>query len=60
MIAVEFARFLGLPVTRRSNITDIIEAVCGVCTDTKTSVICVDEIHNLNIATRPAPRHPTP
>jgi hypothetical protein len=52
MIAAEFARFLGLPLTRRANITDIIEAVCGVCTDTKTSVICVDEIHNLNIATR--------
>ncbi|MGH3259243.1 MAG: AAA family ATPase [Streptosporangiaceae bacterium] len=52
MIAAEFARFLGLPVTHRANITDIIEAVCGVCTDTKTSVICVDEIHNLNIATR--------
>jgi hypothetical protein len=50
MIAAEFARFLGLPVTRRANITDIIEAVCGVCTDTKASVI--DEIHNLNIATR--------
>jgi len=53
MIATEFARFLGIPVTRRLNITDIIEAVCGVCTDTRTSVICVDEIHNLNIATRP-------
>jgi hypothetical protein len=52
MIAAEFARFLGLPVTRRANITDIIEAVCGVCTDTRTSVICADEIHNLNIATR--------
>ena len=52
MIAVEFARFLGLPLSRRSNITDIIEAVCGVCTDTRTSAICVDEIHNLNIATR--------
>ena len=52
MIAAEFARFLGLPLTRRANITDIIEAVCGVCTDTRTSVICVDEIHNLNIATR--------
>jgi hypothetical protein len=52
MIAVEFARFLGLPLTRRANITDIIEAVCGVCTDTRTSVICVDEIHNLNLATR--------
>jgi hypothetical protein len=49
MIAAEFARYLGLPVTRRANITDIIEAVCGVCTDTRTSVICV-EIHNLNIA----------
>jgi hypothetical protein len=24
---------------------DIIEAVCGVCTDTRTSAICVDEIH---------------
>lgn len=42
MIAAEFARFLGLPLSRRSNITDIIEAVCGVCTDTRTSVICVD------------------
>ena len=52
MIGAEFARFLGLPLARRANITDIIEAVCGVCTDTKTSVICVDEIHNLNIATR--------
>jgi hypothetical protein len=51
MIAAEFARFLGIPVTQRANITDIIEAVCRVCTDTRTSVICV-EIHNLNIATR--------
>ena len=30
MIAVEFARFLGLPVIRRANLTDIVEAVCGV------------------------------
>jgi hypothetical protein len=52
MIAVEFARFLGLPVTRRLNITDITEAVCGVCLDTRTSLVCVDEIHNLNLATR--------
>jgi hypothetical protein len=52
MIAVEFARFLGLPLSRRSNITDITEAVCGVCADTRTSLVCVDEIHNLNIATR--------
>lgn len=52
MIAAEFARFLGIPVTRRANITDIIEAVCGVCADTRTSIVCVDELHNLNIATR--------
>jgi hypothetical protein len=52
MIAVEFARFLGLPATPRANITDIIEAVCGVCIDARTSLIAVDEIHNLNLATR--------
>ena len=33
---------------RQNNITDITEAVRGVCADTRTSVICVDEIHNLN------------
>ena len=31
MIAMEFARFLGLPLSRRANITDIADAVCGVC-----------------------------
>jgi hypothetical protein len=52
MIAVEFARFLGLPANRRLNITGVTEAVCGVCLDARTSLICVDEIHNLNLATR--------
>ena len=42
MIAVEFARFLGLPVARRLNITDITEAVCGVCLDARTSLVCVE------------------
>ena len=31
---MEFARFLGLPVPARANMTDIIEAVCGVAIDT--------------------------
>ena len=53
MIAVEFARFLGLPVIRRANLTDIIEAVCGVSTDTRTGLVAVDEIHNVSLATRP-------
>jgi MoxR-like ATPase len=52
MLAVEFARFLGIPVMTRANITDVIEAVCGVMTDMRTTVVCVDEIHNLKLATR--------
>lgn len=52
MIAIEFARFLGLPVSRRANITDVVEAVCGVCIDTHTGAIEVDEIHNVSLSTR--------
>lgn len=52
MIAVEFARFLGLPLTRRSNVTDVLESVCGVCLDARTTLVCVDEIHNVNLGTR--------
>ena len=52
MLAVEFARFLGLPMTTRANITDVIEAVCGVAVDARVSLVCVDEIHNLQLATR--------
>ena len=52
MIAAEFARFLGLPVTRRANITDIIEAVCGVCTDT------ADQRHLRGRDPQPQHRHP--
>jgi hypothetical protein len=53
MIAIECARFLGLPVIRRANLTDITEAVCGVCGDTRTGLVAVDEIHNVSLATRP-------
>ncbi|MGW3589166.1 TniB family NTP-binding protein [Streptomyces fungicidicus] len=52
MVAAEFARFLGLPVRGRSNMTDIIEAVVGVCTDTRTGLVLVDEIHNISQVTR--------
>lgn len=52
MLAAEFARFLGLPVTARANITDIIEAVCGVALDARVGLVCVDEIHNLTMTTR--------
>lgn len=52
MIAMEFARFFGLPVPRRANITDILEPVCGVCLDTRVTLVAVDELHNLNTTTR--------
>lgn len=52
MVAAEFARFLGLPVRSRSNMTDIIEAVVGVCTDTRTGLVLVDEVHNISQITR--------
>ncbi len=52
MIAMEFARFLGLPLSRRANITDIADAVCGVSPDARVTLVAVDELRNLNIATR--------
>jgi hypothetical protein len=52
MLAMEFARFLGLPVLPRANMTDIIEAVCGVAVDMRVSAVLVDEIHNMQLSTR--------
>ena len=52
MIAMEFARFFGLPLSRRANITDIANAVCGVSLDAHVTLVEVDELHNLNTATR--------
>ena len=52
MIAMEFARFLGLPLSHRANITDIADAVCGVSLDARVTLVAVDELHNLNTATR--------
>lgn len=52
MLAVEFARFLGIPVTTRANLTDVTEAVCGVLCDTSCQLVLVDELHNLSLRTR--------
>ncbi len=52
MLAVEFARFLGLPLPTHANQADVTNAVCEVLCDLRTDVVIVDEIHNLNLATR--------
>jgi hypothetical protein len=52
MVAVEFARFLGLPVTGRPNLTDITNSVCAVLCDVGCDLVLVDEIHNISLTTR--------
>ncbi|MCJ0875338.1 TniB family NTP-binding protein [Streptomyces sp. AP-93] len=52
MVAAEFARFLRIPVRRTWNMTDITEAVVGVCTDARTGLILVDELHNISLTSR--------
>ncbi|WP_040840630.1 AAA family ATPase [Nocardia brevicatena] len=52
MLAVEFARFFGLEFGSRANMPDIVSAVCVTAARTKVDLVLVDEIHNLNLATR--------
>ncbi|MGR6977517.1 TniB family NTP-binding protein [Mycobacteroides abscessus] len=49
-LATEFANFLGLPTRQRHNTTDIADSVCHVLTQSRTDLVIVDEIHNLNLA----------
>ena len=49
-LAMEFARFLGLPLRTRANVTDIANAVCQVLIDARTDLVLVDP--------QPRPRHP--
>lgn len=51
-LAMEFARFLGLPVINpRHNTIDVTSAVCQVMIEARTDLVLVDEIHLLNHAT---------
>jgi hypothetical protein len=52
MLAIEFARFLGLPVVRQETQTSITNAVCDLLIKMRVELALVDEIHNLNIATQ--------
>lgn len=52
MVAVEFARFFGLPAPRSANITDVTNAVCATAAHTHVDLVLVDEIHNISLATR--------
>ena len=53
MLASEFARFAGVPAGgRQQNQAGITNAVCDVLARLRTDLVLVDEIHNLNLATR--------
>lgn len=52
MLAVEFTRFLGLPVSRAANLTDVVNAVCATAVRVHVELVLVDEIHNISLATR--------
>ena len=46
-LMLTFARFLGLPFTERTTTDIVADAVVGCLTDLGTSMVLVDEIHNL-------------
>src|SRR5262249_61077773 len=52
MLAAEFARFAGLPASPRQNQAEITNAVCDVMSRLRADLVLIDEIHNLNLATR--------
>ena len=52
MIAMELARFLDLPVPRRANITNVIDRSAAAASTPASSMIIVDELHNLDLSTR--------
>jgi hypothetical protein len=52
MLASEFARFAGVPVRHGQNQADITNSVCDVLARLRVDLVLVDEIHNLNLATR--------
>jgi len=52
MLASEFARFLGIPLPHRMSQVEITNAVCDLLAKLGTTLVLVDEIHNLDLTTR--------
>jgi DNA transposition AAA+ family ATPase len=52
MLAGEFARFLGIPLQHRMSQVQITNAVCDLLGRLGTTLVLVDEIHNLDLTTR--------
>ncbi|WP_189820437.1 ATP-binding protein [Streptomyces olivaceoviridis] len=47
-LALEFARYLGIPATARMSQASIVNSVCHACTAASVQLVVIDEIHRLN------------
>ncbi|MFD9394890.1 TniB family NTP-binding protein [Streptomyces sp. NPDC060000] len=47
-LALEFARYLGIPVTARMSQAQIVNSVCHTYTTAGVKLVMIDEIHRLN------------
>ena len=52
MLAVELARFIGLPLPSRFSQVEITNQVCDLLCTLGTRLVLLDEIHNMDIGTR--------
>ena len=52
MLAVEFARFIGLPLPARFSQVELTNKVCDLLCTLRTTLILIDELHNLDLGTR--------
>lgn len=53
MLAIEFARFIGLPLPSRFSQVEVTNKVCDLCCTLGTTLVLIDELHNLDPSTRP-------
>lgn len=52
MLAVEFARFIGLPLPSRFSQVELTNRVCDLLCTLRTTLVLIDELHNLDLGTR--------
>ena len=52
MLAVEFARFIGLPLPSRFSQVELTNKVCDLLCTLHTNLVLIDEFHNLDLGTR--------
>ncbi|MYY04951.1 MULTISPECIES: TniB family NTP-binding protein [unclassified Streptomyces] len=52
MLAVEFARFIGLPLPSRFSQVEVTNKVCDLLCTLGCRLVLIDELHNLDIGTR--------